>query len=86
MHWSGPLCVKNAHYLVKQRKHFLTGKAGPDFPQEDMECTYTNRGSVQHLTPLGRQSMGLSGWYLDGTESDDKLRVLRECAAIIYSP
>jgi len=77
--------VKNAHYLVKQRHHFLTGKAGPDFPQEDVECNYSNRAKAEHLTALGKQSLGLAGWEVHGPESEDKKKVLRECAAIIYS-
>jgi len=83
---AGPLCEKNARYLVKQRAHFLQGKAGPDFPQLDTECQYQGRAQVSDLTPLGRSQLGFSAWNLNGTESADRLHLLQLCARIIYSP
>jgi len=83
---AAPLCVKNAKYLRKQRASFLTGEAGPDFPQEGKEVNFNNRATLDDLTPLGKFQMGFAGWELTGKESPEQLALLRDCMTELYQP
>ena len=77
--------MKNASYLPQQRRSFLIGEAGPDFPQEGREKKYKERATLEDLTPLGKYQMGIAGWELKGNETQEELELLRECTNIIYT-
>ncbi|KAI0802883.1 DUF1479 domain protein [Xylaria sp. FL0064] len=44
-----PVTEKNAHYLVRQKKAFLDGTPGPDFPGGEGESRHVNRPTVSFL-------------------------------------
>ncbi|KAI0912771.1 hypothetical protein F4823DRAFT_580332 [Ustulina deusta] len=44
-----PVTEKNAQYLVRQRKAFLDGTPGPDFPGGEGESRHVNRPAVSYL-------------------------------------
>ena len=54
-----PWCVKNAAYLGRQHEAFLRGASAPDFAAEDFEVGYSGRATIDDLTDLGREQMGL---------------------------
>ncbi len=54
-----PRCTKNAAYVQKQAQAFLDGRSAPDFAPEDYEVDFVGRATLDDLTPLGRQQMGL---------------------------
>eukprot|EP00040_Diaphanoeca_grandis_P028603 m.165989 g.165989 ORF g.165989 m.165989 type:complete len:505 (-) comp31408_c2_seq1:66-1580(-) len=63
-----PLTRQNARYVAKQRKKFEEGKTPPDFPPNDSEVSFIGRGTTSHLTPLGRQSLGVDPIFEAGLE------------------
>ncbi|KAL0488897.1 hypothetical protein AKO1_013529 [Acrasis kona] len=75
-----PLCKKNALYVKKQKKDFLNGEAGPDFPQEHKEVDYNNRASVEDLTDLGKKQMGFEAWDTQQGDKDARIKLLEECS------
>lgn len=44
-----PVTEKNAEYLLRQKKAFLDGTPGPDFPGGRGESQHINRPSVSYL-------------------------------------
>ncbi|KAI1419908.1 hypothetical protein F5Y12DRAFT_788682 [Xylaria sp. FL1777] len=44
-----PVTEKNAQYLVRQKKAFLDGTPGPDFPGGEGESRHVNRPTVSYL-------------------------------------
>ncbi|KAI0429166.1 hypothetical protein F5Y09DRAFT_332070 [Xylaria sp. FL1042] len=44
-----PVTEQNAHYLVRQKKAFLEGTPGPDFPGGEGESRHVNRPTVSFL-------------------------------------
>ncbi|KAI1270873.1 DUF1479 domain protein [Xylaria sp. FL0933] len=44
-----PVTEKNAHYLLRQKKAFLDGTPGPDFPGGEGESRHVNRPTVSFL-------------------------------------
>ncbi|KAJ8110982.1 hypothetical protein ONZ43_g5734 [Nemania bipapillata] len=44
-----PVTEQNAHYMVRQRKAFLDGTPGPDFPGGQGESKHINRPTVSYL-------------------------------------
>ncbi|KAI0869104.1 DUF1479 domain protein [Hypoxylon argillaceum] len=44
-----PVTEQNAHYMVRQRKAFLDGTPGPDFPGGQGESQHINRPTVSYL-------------------------------------
>eukprot|EP01065_Artemidia_motanka_P001977 TRINITY_DN10909_c0_g1_i1.p1 TRINITY_DN10909_c0_g1~~TRINITY_DN10909_c0_g1_i1.p1 ORF type:complete len:440 (+),score=103.09 TRINITY_DN10909_c0_g1_i1:61-1380(+) len=81
---AAPACAKNAEYVAKQLPAFLDGRAGPDFPQEDRELTYSGRASASSLTRLGKCQMGLEPWDLPADPRGAEL--ISRCNAIVASP
>jgi GNAT superfamily N-acetyltransferase len=59
---AAPWCAKNAAYLEKQAKAFLSGKSAPDFSAEDYEVDFEGRATPDDLTELGKKQMGLLPW------------------------
>lgn len=59
---AAPYCAKNAAYLERQKKAFLSGASAPDFAAEDFETGFEGRATVGDLTELGKRQMGLSAW------------------------
>jgi hypothetical protein len=57
-----PYCEKNARYGAACGQAFLTGASPGDFAPEDYEVTWTGRGSLADLTPIGRKQLGLEAW------------------------
>ncbi len=57
---ASPDCPRNRQYLKKQAKSFLTGGSPPDYPAANLEGHYEGRGSINDLTELGRQQLGLN--------------------------
>ncbi len=57
---SSPVCTKNAAYVGKQAKAFMSGKSAPDFAAEDYEVDFEGRATIDDLTELGRAQMGLT--------------------------
>jgi len=82
---AGPLCEKNARYLVKQREMFLIGEAGQDFPQEQRETNYKNRATEQDLSLLGNAQMGFLPWNLDDVDSQEEKELVHKCNNIILA-
>jgi len=56
---ASPSCEKNKHYAAKQAQSFLVGKSAPDFAAEDYEVNFKGRATIDDLTDLGKQQMGL---------------------------
>jgi hypothetical protein len=56
---ASPACAKNEAYALRQASHFLSGKSAPDFAAEDYETDFTGRATVDDLTALGKQQMGI---------------------------
>ena len=59
---AAPWCAKNDAFAKKQAAAFLEGRSSPDFAPEDYELGFAGRASVDDLSPLGRQQMGLAPW------------------------
>jgi len=59
---SSPYCEKNARYATACGKAFLAGASPSDFAPEDYEVTWTGRGTLADLTPVGRRQLGLEAW------------------------
>ena len=56
---ASPRCAKNEAYVRKQATKFLAGESAPDFAAEDYEVDFKGRATVDDLTALGREQMGL---------------------------
>ena len=56
---ASPRCAKNEAYVRKQAAKFLAGESAPDFAAEDYEVDFKGRATVEDLTELGREQMGL---------------------------
>ncbi len=56
---ASPKCTKNAVYIKKQAAAFLEGRSAPDFAAEDYEVDFIGRATIDDLSDLGRQQMGL---------------------------
>ena len=56
---ASPRCAKNEAYVRKQAAKFLAGESAPDFAAEDYEVDFEGRATVDDLTALGREQMGL---------------------------
>ncbi len=59
---AAPWCPKNAAFLQRQAQAFAEGRSCPDFAAEDYELGFAGRATADHLTPLGKQQMGLAPW------------------------
>jgi hypothetical protein len=59
---AAPWCDKNAAFAAKQAPHFLAGRSSPDFAPEDYELDFAGRATVDDLSELGLQQMGLKPW------------------------
>ncbi len=57
---AAPDCQKNRAFLPAQAEAFLQGRSSPDFAAEDYEIAFEDRATVDDLTALGRQQMGLA--------------------------
>eukprot|EP00500_Bicosoecida_sp_ms1_P004901 CAMPEP_0203814268 /NCGR_PEP_ID=MMETSP0115-20131106/5183_1 /ASSEMBLY_ACC=CAM_ASM_000227 /TAXON_ID=33651 /ORGANISM="Bicosoecid sp, Strain ms1" /LENGTH=512 /DNA_ID=CAMNT_0050723143 /DNA_START=61 /DNA_END=1597 /DNA_ORIENTATION=+ len=83
-----PSCGVNGRYMARQRAQFVAGRTPPDFPQNNSEVGFDDRGAEADLTPLGRRMMGLDSWA-SADASDELVAVggpttgaaLRECDA-----
>lgn len=53
-----PLTLSNAEYVRRQRELFQEGRTPPDFPPNDSEVNFTDRGTEADLTALGRRLLG----------------------------
>eukprot|EP00041_Stephanoeca_diplocostata_P020034 m.439649 g.439649 ORF g.439649 m.439649 type:complete len:134 (+) comp21453_c0_seq7:265-666(+) len=51
---AGPSSPANDAYVARQYQCFLEGTTPPDFPANDCERFFHNRGNPAHLTDLGR--------------------------------
>merc|ERR1712146_796046 len=60
-----PLSEGNAEYVKKQRDRFQQGRTPPDFPPNDSEINFINRGTAQDLTSLGRSLLGFEPFKLN---------------------
>lgn len=83
---SCPLTEMNAEYLVLQRKAFLAGSPGPDFPGGEGESRHSGRFGVRDVEEAGGESglrgMGLKRWEVEG-EREGVRRVLERANNII---
>lgn len=59
---AAPYCEKNVRFLPRQAECFLSGRSSPDFAAEDYEVDFVGRATVEDLSDLGKQQMGLSRW------------------------
>jgi len=59
---AAPYCEKNASFLDKQAKCFMTGESSPDFAAENYELDYQGRAGIRDLSELGKKQMGLEAW------------------------
>jgi len=59
---SSPYCERNAVYAAACGQAFLTGASPSDFAPEDYEVSWTGRGTVGDLNPVGRKQLGLEAW------------------------
>jgi hypothetical protein len=55
-----PATERNAQYVKRQRQRFQQGRTPPDFPPNDSEVHFIDRGTEADLSPLGRQMLGLA--------------------------
>lgn len=71
-----PLTETNARYLLWQRKAFLNGTPGPDFPGGKGESEHVGRMGKRDVEDAGGKeglrAMGLAEWEV-GTEKENKL-------------
>ncbi|MEO1537007.1 MAG: YbiU family protein [Pseudomonadota bacterium] len=56
---ASPVCAKNEAYARKQAGAFKAGRSAPDFAAEDYEVDFEGRATIDDLTELGRQQMGI---------------------------
>ncbi|MDY0743166.1 DUF1479 family protein [Paucibacter sp. R3-3] len=59
---AAPWCDKNEAFAHRQAAAFLEGRSSPDFAPEDYELGFGGRTTVDELSPLGQQQMGLRPW------------------------
>jgi hypothetical protein len=59
---SSPYCEKNALYANACGQAFLTGASPGDFAPEDYEVDWKGRGTLDHLSAVGRKQLGLEAW------------------------
>jgi len=59
---AAPWCDKNEAFAKKQAAAFLEGRSSPDFAPEDYELGFAGRATIEDLSPLGQQQMGLRAW------------------------
>lgn len=56
---ASPVCAKNTAYALRQAASFASGRSAPDFAAEDYEVDFKGRATIDDLTDLGKQQMGL---------------------------
>ncbi|MNL63541.1 hypothetical protein D3C87_1876860 [compost metagenome] len=56
---AAPGCEKNDAYLQRQLPSFMSGKTPPDFAPDDFEVDFDGRATVDLLTPLGKEQLGI---------------------------
>lgn len=56
---ASPACAKNKAYAHRQAVHFKDGRSAPDFAAEDYEVEFKGRATIDDLTELGKQQMGI---------------------------
>jgi len=61
---AAPYCEKNASFLDKQAKCFLSGESSPDFAPENYELEFDGRAGIDDLSELGKRQMGFAGWQV----------------------
>ncbi|WP_077034755.1 YbiU family protein [Pelomonas sp. KK5] len=59
---AAPWCHKNEAFAQRQAAAFLEGRSSPDFAPEDYELGFAGRATLDELSPLGQQQMGLRPW------------------------
>ena len=59
---AAPWCDKNEAFARRQAAAFLEGRSSPDFAPEDYELGFAGRTTLDELSPLGQQQMGLRPW------------------------
>ena len=64
-----PKCPLNDAYVQRQAHLFLSGRTPPDFPSNDSEVDFVDRATIDDLSPLGREMMGLSSEALKNRRS-----------------
>jgi hypothetical protein len=56
---AAPHCRKNVAYAQQCGQAFLAGTSPSDFAAEDYEVSWTGRATVDDLSPVGREQLGL---------------------------
>jgi hypothetical protein len=67
---------RNAEYVKRQRDHFKKGRTPPDFPPNDSEVGFVDRGTEEDLTALGRRMLGLDPNIAEGQAAAKCNRIL----------
>ncbi|HEN3633837.1 TPA: DUF1479 domain-containing protein [Yersinia enterocolitica] len=57
---AAPWCEKNAAYLPRQLASFIDGRSPPDFAADDFEVDFVGRATVDNLTAIGKQQLGIT--------------------------
>ncbi len=56
---SAPKCERNRQYMQQQFDSFSKGESPPDYPGLHVEANYSGRSSIEDLSPIGAEQMGL---------------------------
>ena len=58
---AAPDCEKNRKYSAAMARRFVSGESPADFPDENYECGWQGRFTVDDLNEIGRRGLGLEG-------------------------
>ncbi|KAI0509470.1 hypothetical protein F5B22DRAFT_637967 [Xylaria bambusicola] len=82
-----PVTEQNAHYLVRQRKAFLDGTPGPDFPGGEGESRHINRPTESYLksyaNPEGLRAFGFEKLVVSSSDNPGARMVTKKVNEIL---